>query len=326
MEDTVKKVAEAFGLEPTAIDKPQKGYRNTSWHLTLADGMECNLIFHKRESGMEQLIRRANTAGVKLSEAGLPARKPLDVRILKAKSGNTEQLIALYNYLPGHTIPWEAYTMDHIKELGKMMSDMHAAWTIEDSAYPKVTDQLQQLVKRIEEYFSRTGVQKAVKSKLNIGVKNEVFTRFHEILRLSNALPTQQLLHMDFVRGNVLFEKSTITGIIDFEKVAFGHPLFDIARTLAFLLVDCKYKDEVKIRKYFLRSGYSKRGAQKLQLLNLKYRNKQIDLLENLVDLFLIHDLYKFMLHNPYEFLEQNEHYVRTRDLALSRSLVTSAV
>ncbi len=325
-DDVVKKVAGAFGIDVAAVHKPQKGYRNTSWHLTLQDGMECNLIFHKREPGMEQLIRRANNAGIQLGKAGLPARRLLDSRILLAKAGDLKQLVALYNYLPGKTIPWEAYTMEYLKELGKTMSDMHAAWSDSGQSYPAVSEHLDQLVYRMEEYFSRDGVKRAVKSKLSVGVKSEVFTSFHEILHLSQRLPRQQLLHMDFVRGNILFKETTITGIIDLEKVGYGHPLLDVARTLAFLLVDCKYKDEIKVRKYFLSSGYNKRGGQKLQLLTLKYQGKQIDLLESLIDLFLIHDLYKFMLHNPYEFLEQNEHYVRTRDLLLKRELITRVV
>jgi Ser/Thr protein kinase RdoA (MazF antagonist) len=331
-QNIVKEVAAAYGLKPKAIHKPQKGYRNTSWHLTLENGAERNLIFHKREPGMEQLIRRANGAGKQLMTAGLPARTPLDDRILRAKAGEQEQLIALYNYLPGHTIPWEAYTMDHLKELGKSMSNMHAAWANhkQEQDYPSVITQLDQLVERMRQYYSQPGVKTSMKSKLSIDVKSKLFMTFHDILLLSHQLPNQQLLHMDFVRGNVLFDrvdgKPAITGIIDFEKTAHGHPLFDVARTLAFLLVDCKYKDEQKIRKYFLKSGYNKRGQQKLQLLTLKYRHQQIDLLEGLLDLFLVHDLYKLMLHNPYEYLSQNEHYVRTRNLLFERGLINTVV
>ncbi len=82
------------------------------------------------------------------------------------------------------------------------------------------------------------------------------------------------LLHMDFVRGNILYSQNhelRISGILDFEKAAYGSPLFDIARTYAFLLVDCKYKSEKEIGKYFLRSGYIKRG--KLKLNSFKYLN-----------------------------------------------------
>lgn len=322
----ITKVALAYGLDTARIHKPQKGYRNTAWRLTLRDSSECNLIFHKREPGMKQLIRRANAAGQLLSNAGLPARHLIDNRILKAQAGDVEQLIALYNYLPGQTIPWEAYTMAHLKELGKAMSDMHSAWSNHGQDYPSVIDQQNDLVARMEQYFAQTGVQKAMREKLGFHDFSQVFTTFYALLQLCRHLPDQQLLHMDFVRGNVLFDitadKPALTGIIDFEKVAYGHPLFDVARTLAFLLVDCKYKPEEKIRKYFLKSGYHKRGSRELRLIT----SNGVDILEGLVDLFLVHDLYKFMLHNPYESLSANEHYVRTRNKLIERQLLTPVV
>jgi Ser/Thr protein kinase RdoA (MazF antagonist) len=114
------------------------------------------------------------------------------------------------------------------------------------------------------------------------------------------------------VRGNILFDdQARITGVLDFEKTAWGHPALDIARTLAFLLVDCKYKSEDKTRKYFLISGYNKRGPARTP--------GSSPLLEKLITTFLLHDFYKFLRHNPYESLRNNEHFVRTRDLLVQR-------
>jgi hypothetical protein len=119
---------------------------------------------------------------------------------------------------------------------------------------------------------------------------------------------------MDFVRGNILFEGDEISGILDFEKTASGHTVMDISRTLAFLLVDCKYKTIDKVIKYFLYSGYQKRGKNK-DIGNDADR-------KILVEMFLFYDLYKFLLHNPYEFLQQNEHYVRTKDILIGRGVL----
>jgi len=136
-------------------------------------------------------------------------------------------------------------------------------------------------------------------------------------------------LHLDFVRGNILFERLpshgslqtpmvnklnfdldqtskltlSIAGILDWEKTALGAPVIDVARTLAFLIIDCQCKPESKVKKYFLDSGYEKRGQQ-----TLHYKQ----LLDPLVELFLCYDFYKFLKHNPYEFLPQNEHFIRT--------------
>ncbi len=129
---------------------------------------------------------------------------------------------------------------------------------------------------------------------------------------------------MDFVRGNILFKGSKICGILDFEKAGYGIKLLDIARTLAFLLVDCKYKNEVKIRKYFLQSGYIKRGGADFNRRIINTADKKLDLLEELVNTFLIYDFYKFLRHNPYEFLHQNEHFIRTKKYLLERGVITT--
>jgi len=164
-------------------------------------------------------------------------------------------------------------------------------------------------------YFNDRDVINAAAHKLHV---RTIPRDFAHTLAACQHLPGRQALHMDFVRGNILFEDTQISGIIDFEKAAVGSPLFDIARTLAFLLVDCKYKPEDKIRKYFLRSGYLKRG--KTVLTNYTIDGKSA--LDELINFFLMHDFYKFLRHNPYEALEQNEHYIRTKALLLKRRLI----
>ena len=119
---------------------------------------------------------------------------------------------------------------------------------------------------------------------------------------------------MDFVRGNILFDGSDITGILDFEKTAMGHNFVDIARTLAFLMVDCKFKTVDKVVKYFLYSGYHKRGQMK------DVGDKAI--LNQLIEMFLVYDFYKFLRHNPYESLHLNEHYVRTNHILDKRGVI----
>ena len=147
----------------------------------------------------------------------------------------------------------------------------------------------------MEKYFADDGVHDAMAGKLGLAIFD--VTRIRPALTESINLPAQAL-HMDFVRGNILFDghdtSLKISGVLDFEKTAWGPIVFDIARTLAFLIVDCKYKDEANVRKYFLHSGYNKRGGNHFT---------PTPLLEVLVDFFLLHDFYKFLRHNPYDSL-----------------------
>ncbi len=316
----VEQILAMYDVRDARLLPVQRGYRNESYAALLSGGEYANLILYKREPGMLAVLRRANLVGDYLSARGFPARTTRDARILRlqtAKPDRVARYAALYHYLPGSTIPWEGYTMEHLKQLGMAMSDMHrllkaAPFTLNN----QVTGEYTVIATRMQTYFSEPGVCDALVTKL--GLQITVPERFFKLLAGCAELPNQQILHMDFVRGNILFDsKAHITGVLDFEKASWGHPLLDVARTLAFLLVDCKYKTGVQVRKYFLRSGYNKRGSGSFKIIGGNAR-----LLEELVDLFLFYDFYKFLRHNPYESLPQNKHFVRTCALLLQRQLL----
>ncbi|HEY1835855.1 MAG TPA: phosphotransferase [Candidatus Saccharimonadales bacterium] len=321
----INRVLRCYDCDPGKLLAVEKGYRNETHPIRLGDGRQLNLIVYKSELDIVRTIRNANQTSDFLAECGFPTRRTADPRILRLRSGCQERFAALYNYLSGQTIPWEAYTQKHIKLLGKTMSDMHAALRDFDaSGLPDVPDVYLEIVVRMQRYFAETGVRRALAEKLRLAPPK--FDACVATLQACKHLPGQQALHMDFVRSNILFGDAfgelVITGILDFEKTARGNALFDIARTLAFLLVDCKYKPPEKVRKYFLTSGYQKRGAADFQNVSIKTKAGNIDVLESLISVFLLHDFYKFLRHNPYDSLPQNTHFIRTRDLLLHHGLV----
>jgi Ser/Thr protein kinase RdoA (MazF antagonist) len=302
--DVVEQVLSFYGLEYVEILPVQKGYRNLIFPIRLKDRSMIQLTLYKSEPGIEKRIRRSDAVSEFVANKGLPTRVRADARTIRLKGTQKDVFGALYNYLPGKTIVWESYTRNHLKQLGKTMSDLHAVLAdFKDPDQPFVIDELDALLGRMIRYFESPDVARAVQEKLSLQFAVP-FTRYETLLRGSRDLPVSQQLHMDFVRGNILFQDQEVSGILDFEKTAVGHPLLDVARTLAFLLVDCKYKTEEQVWKYFLRSGYNKRGAARLEYYP--------GLLERLVEFFLLHDFYKFLRHNPYEDLASNEHFMRT--------------
>lgn len=318
----IYRILRAYGIEPSQVWPPQKGYRNEAYPVMCDDGTMANLILYKREPGILDKIKAANAVSDYLHAQGFAARHTIDPRIIQLRAGSYRKYAALYAYLDGHTIPWEGYTQDHLKVVGKVMGDMHALLkNFTDYSLPDVADEYLDIVGRMKTYFSDAPAQRALGSKLLLQVRPEIFETFTQLLTGSKLLPGKQALHMDFVRSNLLFQeddgefKVKLSGVLDFEKAAYGHPLFDIARTLAFLLVDCKYKEPAKVRKYFLGGGYIKRGASTLP-------SKYMGMLDPLVDLFLFYDFYKFLRHNPYEALHDNEHFIRTVSLLIPRHLV----
>ncbi|MDB5183320.1 MAG: Phosphotransferase enzyme family, partial [Candidatus Saccharibacteria bacterium] len=308
----VPDVATKYELDVLQIGDVQKGYRNESYPLELANGTEVNLLFYKREPGILERIKTADLVADHAASKGLPVRTRYDNRLLMVG----ESFAGVYHYLQGTTISWESYTKRHIKLLGWAMADLHVAMEDLSGTGPFQSDELGGLVARMKHYFSSNDIQQATSSKLDIFVDPALFDSYSELIERTRALPGQQYLHMDMVRGNVLFDNVAanarwqiddirLSGIIDFEKASYGLPIYDIARTLAFLLVDCP-KPRDKIYKYFIDSGYRKRGQNDV---------RHIELLPYFIRLFLLHDFYKFLRHTPYESLHDNYHYSRTRDL-----------
>lgn len=306
----INTILRGYGVHGRVL-APQAGYRNRAYPVEVGDSQKLNLIIYKHEPGMLARIRQAHRVADFAASRGLPARMTYTHTIAKLQSGNRVQFAALYYFLPGDTIPWEAYTQAHIKHLGAALGTLHAALrTLPRDDLPSVTAENAALLQRMERYFNRDDIKTAMSHKL--GLKPRL-PDFRPLLRYCEKLDTQQPLHLDFVRGNILFAGHEVTGMLDFEKTAWGHPIFDIARTLAFLLVDCKYKEPRQIRSYFLRSGYVKRGGGRLGYANL---------LEPLVAFYMLHDFYKFLRHNPYESLSSNEHFTRTKTMLLKRGLI----
>ena len=343
-----------YSLSLIDILPVQKGYRNKVIPFETVERGRLALIIYKNEPEILNRIKNANCVSSYLAEQGYPVRSVMandkGQKIVRVLQGDNVFYAGIYQYLPGETIPWEAYTKKHIKQLGQMMSNMHyELMKLETRSLNEVTVEMEEQIDRMVDYFNLAGVRSAMRRKLGVTVRNSKFEirnsklipqqkvhgerqtvnnkrqagsiweRFRKLFKVLSAMP-QQPLHMDFVRGNVLFlgreselgnqrrangrrRTVQISGIIDFEKVASGPVVIDIARTYAFLLVDCKYKSSRDVTKYFLYSGYNKRG--KNQLPDLKLMNA-------LVGFFLIYDFYKFLRHNPYESLHVNEHFRRT--------------
>lgn len=321
--DLVPAVLEKYDLKHLEILPVQKGYRNESYPTILENGSKINIVFYKQEADILDRIRRANLVSNYLYSNKFPARHNYDNRILVISSPAGDRYVSVYTYLPGQTIPWESYTKKHIKLIGNTMSEMHSLMqNIKTENFPEIKNELSDTLIRINQYLDDPNVQGAIRYKLKLVINNSFYQKFYNLLQEPFLSINVQILHMDFVRGNILFNSKrdvpSITGIIDFEKSSVGNPVFDIARTLAFLIVDCKYKDPDKVKKYFLYSGYKK--ADKSEQLHLSVNN--ISILNELVCLFLLHDLYKFLIHNPYEYLDQNEHYIRTRDALIDRDMI----
>jgi len=349
----IQLIAQQYNLDVKKILPKQKGYRNTIIPLQLVDEIQlikaghyplkkinqvCLILF-KNET--QCLIRRNNAflltdflakkgwpVRVMLSPSNSDKQSQITKKILALKSKKSKNLsiryLALYSFLPGNTISWEAYTQKHLKVLGKTLGDLHHDLAEiplkKQQQLPLAETELKTQLAEMQAYFQQTNVQKALIKKLNLKINRKIWTWLQKLLEKIQKIDQQQPLHLDFVRSNILWTQTDqawpqISGVLDFEKAALGPTVLDIARTLAFLIVDCKYKPENKVRKYFLHSGYRKRSASQLQ---------NLELLNPLLNFFWLYDFYKFLKHNPYEYLPKNEHFQRTVEQLKKQQLITA--
>lgn len=357
----IYKILSLYGFKQSDIQilPSQAGYRNKVVPLEYNSKEKLALIFYKAEPGILEKIKTANQVSNYLARKNWPTRRTRtrilpQIQSLSQTSPFPQQSIVqitsstktyyccLYNYLPGFTINWESYSMKHIKLLGQVLGWLHH--DLKDFPSKSLSNEVTNLEAKLaimNKYFIQKNVINALEQKLKLNINKNTFVQFEQLLFQVSKLTEQQALHLDFVRGNILFNNSSdnsisdklifvdqrkkddltsnlyISGVLDLEKTAVGPKLIDLARTLAFLIIDCKYKENEKVKKYFLNSGYQKRGQQTLT-------NQR--LLEPLIAYFLFYDLYKFLKHNPYESLSKNEHFVRTSQWLVKKRLLSSVI
>jgi Ser/Thr protein kinase RdoA (MazF antagonist) len=322
----LSRIAAAYGSKHEVTIEIASGYRNTSYMFRARDGRVYNFILYKHEPGIVERIQRINRLSKHLSRTDLPVRAACDDRIMMLKTGGVTRYGCMYLWLPGATIAWEMYSMKHIKLLGMAAGLVHKAMAdYADDTLPSVSQESHSICDRMEKYFASAAVAGAIKTKLGVEIPQGVFTQLRDTLTAAAGFPRSQPLHLDLVRGNVLFgaakadsqiavDQLAITGILDFEKTAWGPIVFDVARSVSFLYVDCD-KPRHKNKKYFIDSGYCKRGGQTISPAELAQ-------LEPLVSFYLMYDFYKFLSQNPYEALPQNHHFKRTKDILLQRQML----
>lgn len=335
MKDRIQEqILKHYGKKLRRIQKLEGGFRNSCYRAD-TDSASFVFIIYKKERGIQKTIENAHLAAKFLKDKGFNTRVP----ILTKDKGEVKRILldeeyrycALYNFLEGETIPWEAYTRRHLKSIGKTLSDMHATLLLAQNS-KLITQNLQKwsiITKReiydMQKYLKE--VEPWIEKKLEVNLDwtniEEVFNSVMK--RFAKSDQQKAILHYDFVRGNILFSSKLdkkldiypIIGILDFEKVCIGPVIADVARTLAFLIVDCKYKKEETVKKRFMISGYDKGGKNKL---DIKCINSP--LMVHLLSFFWLRDFWKFLENNPYEYLHMNEHYLRTRDLLAKYGLI----
>lgn len=326
-----------------SIKKYDEGYMNTCLEISLHRDNKVQqkfigIFYNSNRYNSDEDKKRLEQAYLVaeyLDNNGIPCRTPIRTKsqetLIKIELDNSvnKNYFGLYKYLPGKTVPWESYTRRHLRALGLYTSQIHkllSDYNQKISHFQKWGSYLHKDSKKLLKYFTKN--QNPIVSKLGIDIN---YKKLNKIIEKLKNLQNEQIVHYDLVRGNILFSEEKqqliypITGILDFEKTMLANPIIDIARTYSFLLIDCKYKNDEEIKRYYFDQGYKQEEPKKgkLEIDNIPSKLDSETKFAQLVNYFWYRDLWKFLTSNPYESLDRNYHFRQTVDRLVQNRYVT---
>lgn len=192
------------------------GVTNTIYHLKTTTGEYVLTLFE--ELSAQQLPFYINFMRF-LHQHNIPcqqvyaAKTGEDISILKNKA------TIIVNYLPG--VPLDKIDSDHCAAVGATLGKIHCL----SQNFPQDQKNLRDHDWREKIFAQLTNV---VGDDIRKLLEEEI--HFHQKHPLTQ-LP-QGIIHADLFRDNVLFNKNTLTGIIDFYYACNGAFLYDLAVTI----------------------------------------------------------------------------------------------
>ena len=164
---------------------------------------------------------------------------------LKNKKGNYlmnngKTLLWVYPYIEGS--PIKDYDNATIKNIAKALARYHNATRNLKITNNRKVDSLKEISKKYQQMKKEKAKNPASKLMLeNIDFFEESLNKLEKINFNTKQVP----IHYDFHKGNLLFNKKQVVGILDFERLLYAPRILDIAH-----LIKCTYK---KNKKYFIK-------------------------------------------------------------------------
>jgi homoserine kinase type II len=229
-----------------SFKKFKKGFANQVYHLktTKGDFIFKIIIRHSPEK-IKYEIDLLNHL------KHLPTAKPIQNKNGQYLTNYSNRKVLIYSYLPGEEK--NNFTPEMIRQIGDFLGKLHLQ-TLNFKTRIKRLEFYNLSEKQLKLMFSSSKRlnDKKIKSALEYTFKN--ISRF----RLPSGLP-QGAMHIDVKPENTLFEKTRLSGIVDFDNSYIGPLILDLANTLMwycstpnkFDLIKAKnlYKSYQKIRK-----------------------------------------------------------------------------
>ncbi len=171
---------------------------------------------------LEKLAEHMGQRGIATRHLAAPATIPL------TQSGF--RWMAVYRGVAGQSIPWSDYSKRQIISATKYLAEIHEAgrsFAGRNSLVP--------LGARLDRWPEKAAAAEWPGYKVNQAALTQIKTR---LTALSHDQAASTVLHGDFGRANIIFQEESVSGVVDFDRAVFGHPLFDLGRFTSYLLLD----------------------------------------------------------------------------------------
>jgi len=195
-----------------------QGIENTNYFVDTSEGSYVLTIFESLENNDLPFFLELMSH---LSRQGIPCAKPLPDKNNNYLQNLKDKPSAIVERLVGTTLIGSEASESQCQQVGMWLAKLHQA---------SLSFKKNRINNRGKEWFKK--VSESLYPKIKEEEKNLLHSEIdYQLKQDTKSLPSG-IIHADLFRDNVMFDNSTLTGIIDFYYAYSGAFLYDLAVTV----------------------------------------------------------------------------------------------
>jgi homoserine kinase type II len=285
-------------VPPGCVLRPLgRGYNNLLYRLYAAGGEPLPFVLRVYGNHANpKYIQHEISVLKQLSTHPLPFSLPTPIPTHRGEfwalvdEGQGLRLMTLVPFLAGQNP--DVCDVAHAEAAGMAMAQLHAALRqvqLRDIGLPKPYIELGKVHPLVPQPFEAMRMVGSLATKSDVARVEAILTRIFDCEKRFRILP-QQLIHGDFIPGNLLAEGMRITAILDFENCALNPPLMDFAIAIDTWCWDAISSGQEWPRIAALARGYRRAGClgeAEISLLPIGILLRNASVLMHLIGRFL---------------------------------------
>ncbi|BCX03963.1 MAG: hypothetical protein KatS3mg053_1901 [Candidatus Roseilinea sp.] len=274
-----------------------RGYNNYLYRLYDSAGVPLPYVLRVYGNHANpKYIQHEMAVLAQLAGQGLPFAVPAPIPTRRGElwalvdNGQSVRLMVLIPFIRGENPV--VHDLGQAEGAGEAMAVLHAALARVESrgaGAPRPYIELGKVHPLVHDPFEAMRAVGSLASKADVARVDAVLERIYAHEKRIRALP-QQLIHGDFITGNILMEGPRVTGVLDFENCAFNPRGMDFAIAVDTWCWDVMGSGREWERVAALARGYGRAGRlgdEEIALLPAMVLLRNANVLMHLVGRFL---------------------------------------